>query len=144
MCFFCRVSAKHNLQPDWSKRHWSLSPADRSVPVVFNKVREGAKEMKIKSSGASTLSRATLASGDGYLDERYQVFTFLYYAVMLQGLCLHLQQRFIFVCVCVCGSLIIEREKKKEEIQDYLLSSVFRSTKGINLKIIQVDCQPAK
>ena len=112
--------------------------------MVFNKVREGAKEMKIKSSGASTLSRATLASGDGYLDERYQVFTFLYYAVMLQGLCLHLQQRFILVCVCVCGSLIIEREKKKEEIQDYLLSSVFRSTKGINLKIIQVDCQPAK
>ena len=85
------------------------------MPVVFNKVREGAKEMKIKSSGASTLSRATLASGDGYLDERYQVFTFLYYAVMLQGLCLHLQQRFIFVCVCVCGSLIIEREKKKRK-----------------------------
>lgn len=82
--------------------------------MVFNKVREGAKEMKIKSSGASTLSRATLASGDGYLDERYQVFTFLHYAVMLQGLCLHLQQRFIFVCVCVCLWKPHNRKRKKK------------------------------
>lgn len=51
----------------------------------------------------------------------------------------------LYLCVCVCLWKPHNRKrKKKEEIQDYLLSSVFRSTKGINLKIIQVDCQPAK
>lgn len=45
------------------------------------------------------------------LDERYQVLTFLYYAVMLQGF-VCICNNTLFLCVCVCGSIIIEREKR--------------------------------
>lgn len=45
------------------------------------------------------------------LDERYRVLTFLYYAVMLQGLCLHLQH-FIFLCVYLWKHYNRKRKKR--------------------------------